>query len=95
MPSKLFLLFYHTRCSWAGSTSAALLHLDNAIPRLLQLLAQSEDAEILAQQLDRALDAATLPANASLDDIREVVSLVSSLLPCIKHCLHSSLNSAG
>lgn len=84
-PSRLFLPT-RFQCSpqndanllSAAATSTALLQLENAAPRLLRLLAQSEDADQMATLLDRALDMATLPRSATLDDIREVVSMVRS-----------------
>ena len=65
----------------AGATASALLQMDGAIPRLLQLVAQSEDAETLAQLLHSAADVVSLPLNASLDDLRDTIGLVSSFKP--------------
>lgn len=58
----------------AESVASALLQLENAAPRLLQLLAQSEDQDSLAFCLDKALDTTQLPPEASLDDVRDTIA---------------------
>lgn len=61
----------------AGVTAPALLKTENAIPRILQILAQSEDADRFANSIDDALDTANLPADVSQEDVQEVVSMVN------------------
>lgn len=67
----------------ADATAATLLQVQNALPRLLWLLSQSEEADHLAEQLDRALDMAVLPPNAALDEIRDIIALVDSIPPTL------------
>lgn len=62
----------------ADTTAAALLHLEGGFPRLLRLLAHSEHPERLAGHLSNAAAAVPLPAKISLDDLRDIIAMVTA-----------------
>ncbi len=76
---RLMVIFFRpTYHCYAETIASTLLQVENGLPRLLCLLAQSEEAEHLAQQLHGALDVAVLPSNASLDEIRDIIAMVNA-----------------
>lgn len=69
----------------ADKTASLLLSQESAVPRLLQLVAQSSHVDQAAAAVSRAVHAVSLTAAASLDDIRQTIACVSAH-PCHVHC---------
>lgn len=63
----------------AEATSSLLLQQSGAVPRLLQLVAQSSHMQEAADAVSRAARSVSLSDAASLDDIRDTLAQVSAL----------------
>lgn len=72
---EVLLCYYHGFC--AATTASAVLNCEGALPKLLQLLRHTSDAEKLAGRLLTASAQVTLTQVPSLDEIKKVIDSVS------------------
>ncbi len=81
----------HAMCG-AATTASAVLNCEGALPKLLELLARTSDAEKLNSSLLTASAQVTLTQVPSLDEIKEVIDKVSPqalvALNCTPPALH-------
>ncbi len=66
------------QCVGAATTASAVLNCEGALPKLLELLARTSDAEKLNSSLLTASAQVTLTQVPSLDEIKEVIDKVST-----------------
>jgi len=80
------------QCVGAATTASAVLNCEGALPKLLELLARTSDAEKLNSSLLTASAQVTLTQVPSLDEIKEVIDKVSTQalisLTCTPPALH-------
>jgi len=62
----------------AATTASAVLNCEGALPKLLELLARTSDAEKLNSSLLTASAQVTLTQVPSLDEIKEVINKVTT-----------------
>ena len=79
------------QCVDAATTASAVLNCEGALPKLLELLACTSDAEKLNSSLLSASAQVTLTQVPSLDEIKEVIDKVNTeALTSLKTQLYTS-----
>lgn len=82
------------QCVGAATTASAVLNCEGALPKLLELLARTSDAEKLNSSLLTASAQVTLTQVPSLDEIKEVIDKVSTQALISLNCTPPALHRA-